>query len=226
MTNEAMAQRVADQFARTAAKDPRVSAINRRMRKIKSEAVKYLNKVVDRHWDATDTFDYIGIGSTFRLRGYIAPGEYQGAVNIELDFVPGREHNGDEPGSVNVGLVAKDATGRQVAGYREKGTQTEDLARAMPKILAKAAKALAANLKGETDAEKAEMMSQVGEAIESAKTILGQLKELQKAIKASKNLQLDSGDLASLAHKIRTYEIEAPVRRIADLGTAMAKANR
>lgn len=224
MTNEAMAQRVADQFAKQAAKDPRVVAINRRMRKIKSEAVKYMNRAIsDRHWDAGDTYDYIGLGTQFSLFGYVAPGEYQGNVRIELNFVPGREHNGDEAGSVNVSYSSHAPARGHLDGGRSKGIQTEDLAKSMAKILAPAAKTMAAHLKGDTSREKDRMLGKVEEALKTLPEVKSALTDLQKIIKSSKNLGLDASEIASAARKVQVHNIESAARQIRELAEAMGR---
>lgn len=210
-------------YDRTAAKNPEVSAINRRLRKVKSEAVKYLQRTVpDRHWDAGDTFDYIGLGSSFTLFGYIAPGEYRNQVRIEMQFVPGRVHNGDEPGSVNISVLVN-ADGRQIDGYREKGGQVDDMAKNIAKVLQKGAKSLSMNLKGDTDREKQEMLGRVEEALGELPDLKKNLEALKKIISASTNINLDAAEIASLARKCRTYTIEAAAKGIYELADKMSR---
>lgn len=210
-------------YDRTAAKDPQVTAINRRLRKVKSEAVKYMQKAVpDRHWDAGNTYDYIGLGSSFILFGNVAPGEYRNQVRIELQFVPGREHNGDDPGSVNISVLVH-AGGRQIDGYREKGTQVADMARNISKVLQKGAKNLASNLKGDTDREKQQMLGKVEDALKQLPELEKNLEELKKLISESKNISLDAAEIASAARKVSGSDITWGMRSIYELADKMAR---
>lgn len=197
-----------------AAKDPEVVTLNRALRGIKTEAVKYLGKEIpDLVWHAGDTFDYIGLGSAFMLIG-AAEENGPSSIRIEINITkPNAQY--DKPGEYGVTSITKGKGNRQIEGDRVPLT-LDDMKKAA-KWLGKAVKAIERHLKGSLDAEKEEILSAVAEAEEVYKEIGPALEKLRPLIEKSTNLLADADEIRAAVVNVPDHNIQYPLERIRNL---------
>ena len=203
-----------------AAKHPDIVALNRSLRGIKSAAVKYLNKQVnDLVWEAGDTQDYIGLGSTVHFYGAVEAGG-RSSARIEVNFMKPKK----TPGEYGVVVTAYGKGGRQLFAGRMDDSSLADLKGKPASWLDKAVQSVKKNLSGSLEEEKERLLSAVEEALEVASKVVPSLKEIQSAIKKSKNLLTDIGEIRSLAYHTPVHDLEYPLKRIMTLADELKRS--
>ena len=210
----------ADDLDRTAASHPDIVALNRSLRGIKTTAVKYLTKAVpDLIWSPSSNFDYIGLGTTVSYMGSVEAGG-RWVIDIEVNYIkPNAQY--DQPGEYGIRVVVKGKGNRQVHAEKPDSMTLPDLKSKPDQYLKKAAEAAKRNLSGSLDAEKAELLTAVEEALTAYQAEVSEVKALQKAIQGSKNLVSDATDIRRL---IPSTKMDWPLTRIRSLLDEINKA--
>jgi len=202
----------ADELDKTAAKDPMIVDLNRGMRKIRTEGVKFLNsKAKDLVWTTSDkVYDYIGLGSSVSFYGS-ANADGRWSIRMQLDISRRPAHQPPEGYDVTVWIYGKG--NRTIASYRAKELTLDDLKKSLgPKVLEKAVKSIDNHLSGAMVEEKARLLEYMGEALEALSKAAPALKAAQAKIKGSKNLMGDLDDIWTALRGVPSYGIESSVK--------------
>jgi len=201
----------ADEMERTAAKDPAIVALNRSMRKLRTEGVKFLNsKVKDLVWEASkQIYDYIGLGSTISFYGSPnADGRW--TTRIELNIGRRPAHQPPEGYDVTAWVYGKG--NRTIASYHVRELTLDDLKKSLgPKVLDKATKSIKNHLSGAMVEEKERLLNYMKEALEAHGKTGPALKAAQAKIKGSKNLVGDIDDIWAVLRAIPAHNISSGV---------------
>jgi hypothetical protein len=198
----------ADEMDKVAGKDPRVITLNRSMRKIKTEAIKYLNRALSGLlWSAGDTYDYLSYGSKFTLFGTIEAGG-PGVARFSVEFLAAEE------GKYSVRVYSTGKGNRSLAGDFTKEVPLDDIKKKPALWLAKAAKDMESHLKGSLDQEKQELLDYAETSVKELTEALADAKTFQAKVKASKNILADADDLRRAIPSV--HDSYYGVRRILD----------
>jgi len=201
----------ADELDKTAAKDPMIVALNRGMRKIRTEGVKFLNaKAGDLVWKASDKiYDYIGLGSTVSFYGSPdANGRW--AVRLQVDI--GRRPAHQPPVGYDATIWVYGKGNRTIASFRSNEMTLDELKKSFgPKVLDKAVKAVNNHMSGSMDDEKARLLNYMDEALEAVKLAGPALKNARKKIQSTKNLIGDIDDIWAALRSIPSHDVESGV---------------
>lgn len=211
-----------DELDKTAAKRPEVIRLNRALRGIKTQALKFLaQKVSDLIWSAGDNYDYIGLGTTVQFFGAMEAGG-RTTIRIEVNFIASNPRD-ETPDEYRIDYRIHGKGGRDIGGEMNKLT-FDDIKRKPQMWLGKAPKIIGANLKGSLDAEKAEMLAAIDEAIDAHKQTGPQLKAVKKLIQGSKNIMSDASAIRRAVTDNKSGDIEYPLTRIRNLLDRITRA--
>lgn len=183
---------------KAAAKDPRITALNRSLRKTKTEAVKFLNRTLSGLvWSAGETYDYIGLGSQFRLLG---SAEASGptspiAAQIHITIITIPAHENPEPDQYNLRVEAKGKGGRNILGDSYRSIRLDDIKDKAGTWLKKVTDALKNHLEGSLDLEKQALLEYANKGVDDLEEALKEAKALKAQVEASKNLVADAASL-------------------------------
>jgi hypothetical protein len=178
---------------KAAAKDPRVITLNRAMRTVKTEAIKYLNrKLPGLIWSAGDTHEYLSHGSQFMLFGSAeANGPSSGRISVEITA------EGDD--AYNVRTTSYGKGGRGLTGDYVRNTTLDIVKKKPDQWLSKAAGSLKSNLEGSLEEEKGTLLEYTDAGIKDLEADLQAAKDFRAKVEKSKNLIADVDDLRRAA---------------------------
>lgn len=208
----------------TAAKNPLITALNRALRGIKTNVIKWLNSNTDLVWSAGSTYDYIGIGSTVSFFG--APNtEQRWTVRCEVNF----STTSHDPDSTYLAIVKVYGGQRQLEVYSVKDKSLNELKRNAGQLLfTQAKKAITAFLSGSSDREVTRLKDELKEAHDSLSKAEGALKKLDQLVGKTKD---PIADAESLIRAFREAESAAsslkyPLQSGRNLVEEMARGGR
>ncbi len=206
---------------RVAVKSPAVVTLNRALRGVKTEAVKYLNQETPGLvWEAGDTFNNISLGSTFSLFGR-SEADGPSAMRIEVRiYVP---NNTDRPDEYSIGASPTRSKGNRSLNGDRLNISLADMKK--PAMwLKNCVKSINDNLKGSLEAEKTRLLGYMDGAEQALKDIEPVLKETRSLIEKSDNLVVDASSILQTVWKTHVYTLDSSIKGLQSLLSEIQKS--
>jgi hypothetical protein len=206
----------------TALKDPNIVSLNRALKTIRAESVKYLNdKINNLIWNAGSVYDYIGRGSQFRVFGRTSPEASPDSATLEVTIVYiNRDAPDDAPVLYEGSVSVYGKNQRQLDGSRVEKVSLEDLKKNAGKILfGDVIKTVKDHLEGSLERELDQIRDYASEAETAAMHADEHLSALRKLLDKTKSLDTDAGAIARHASEASGFfrDAESEMRYVADL---------
>jgi hypothetical protein len=199
---------------RVAVKSPAVVTLNRALRGVKTEAVKYLHQEIPGLvWIAGDTFDNIGLGSKFSLFG--SP-EANGPTAMRIEVSIYAPNSTDRPDQYNISASPVRSQGSRSLSGDRLDISLADMKKPAT-WLKNCVKAINNNLKGSLDAEKTRLLGYMDMAEQALKDIEPVLKKTRGLIEKSDNLVADADAILTAVWEAKVYSLDSSVKGLQSL---------